>query len=289
MLNETYTLSNGVKIPKLGFGTWKISDKEIVEVVKEAMKIGYRHIDTAQDYGNERGVGEAIRTCNIARKDIFVTTKLEAHYKTYEEAKTAIEESLNKMKLDYIDMIIIHSPQPWNSFHKGDRLFEGNLEAWRALEDAYSEGKFRAIGLSNFEQEDIQNILDHGTVKPVVNQILAHVSNTPFELIDYCQTNNILVQAFSPIGHGEIFKNDEIKIMAEKYNVSIPQLAIRYCLQLGLLPLPKSEKTDHIRNNAEVDFEISNEDMKMLKNTKQIEDYGEFSSAPVYGSSSNNK
>lgn len=281
ILNETFTLSNNVGIPKLGLGTWMIEDNKVAEVVKEALSIGYRHIDTAQAYENERGVGEGIRSSHVAREDIFITTKLAAEIKSYDEAVKAIDESLNKMQVDYVDMMIIHSPQPWNEFRNGD-YFEGNLEAWRALEKAYEEGKIRAIGLSNFEEKDIENILKNGTIKPVVNQILAHISNTPFELIEYCKKNDILVEAYSPFGHGELLKNESLKDVADKYGVTVPQLGIRYCLELGLLPLPKSETVDHIRSNIELDFSISDEDMELLKKAEKI-DYGEFTFFPVFG------
>ncbi|MEK3988548.1 MULTISPECIES: aldo/keto reductase [Robertmurraya] len=283
IFNETYTLSNGVKIPKLGLGTWNIEDDKAAQAVRDAIEIGYRHIDTAQGYMNERGVGEGIRTCGFAREEIFVTTKLQADIKSYNEAVAAINDSLKKMELDYIDLMIIHSPQPWKEFREGEHFFEGNLEVWRALEEAYKEGKLRAIGVSNFEQVDLNNILENGTVEPVVNQVLAHVSNTPFELIDYCQSKGILVEAYSPVAHGELLKNQEIAAMAEKYGVTIPQLCIRYCLQLGLLPLPKSANPDHIRSNAAVDFEISDADMDVLKNAERIKDYGEASIYPVFG------
>jgi diketogulonate reductase-like aldo/keto reductase len=285
VLEETYTLSNGVEIPKLGLGTWFIGNQDVVQAVKDAAKIGYRHIDTAQAYQNESGVGEGIRTCGVKREDMFVTTKLAAEVKSYEEAAAAIDESLKTMGLDYIDLMIIHSPQPWAEFGRDDRHFEGNREAWRALEEAYEAGKLRAVGLSNFKKADIDNILDSCSVKPAVNQILAHISNTPEELIQYCQDKDILVEAHSPFGHGELFKNEDIAEMAEKYNVSVPQLCIRYDLQLGLLPLPKSANTDHMKDNAEVDFEISEEDMEDLQNMEQIEDYGEASMFPVYGES----
>ena len=182
ILNEMYQLSNGVKIPKLGLGTWEIPDEAAAQAVKEAVKIGYRHMDTAQGYGNERGVGEGIRSCGIPREELFVTTKLQAFFKSYKEAKNAIEQSLQVSGLDYFDMMIIHAPQPWMDFHTDDHFFEGNLEAWRALEEAYQAGKLRAIGVSNFEEIDLDNILRHGKVKPVVNQILCHIGNTPFEL-----------------------------------------------------------------------------------------------------------
>lgn len=281
ILQENYTLNNGMEIPKVGFGTWMIEDEVVGQAVKDALKIGYRHIDTAQAYGNERGVGEAIRTSGIARSEIFLTSKVAAEHKTYESAARSIDESLEKLGLDTIDLMIIHAPQPWNEFREAN-YDQGNLEAWRALEDAYQAGKVRAIGVSNFEQHDLDNIMKNAKVKPMVNQILTHIANTPFELIDYCKQNDILVEAYSPVGHGELLKNEELKTMAEKYQVSIPQIAIRYCLELGLLPLPKSATKAHIKNNAELDFQISEDDLELLKNTKQIENYGDSSHFPVY-------
>jgi diketogulonate reductase-like aldo/keto reductase len=281
VLNESYTLSNEVTIPKLGLGTWMIDDTNVATIVKEALAIGYRHIDTAQAYGNERGVGEGVRQSTVAREEIFVTTKLAAEIKDYDEAVKAIDESLEKMALDYIDLMIIHSPQPWSEFRNGEHFFEGNLQAWKALEEAYQSGKLRAIGVSNFDQVDIENLIENGTIKPMVNQILTHVGKTPLHLINYCQENNILVEAYSPVAHGEILKHQEVIEMAKKYEVSVPQLCIRYCLQLGLLPLPKSENIEHIRSNASVDFEIIAEDLEALKKIG-LENYGEYSDFPVF-------
>jgi diketogulonate reductase-like aldo/keto reductase len=283
ILEQTYTLSNGVTIPKIGLGTWFINNSEVVQAVKDAAKIGYRHIDTAQAYGNENGVGEGIRSCGVNREDMFVTTKLAAEIKSYKEAVASIDGSLKKLGLDCIDLMIIHSPKPWAKFLESNPYFEGNREAWRALEDAYKGGKLRSIGLSNFEKADIDNILFSCSVKPMVNQILAHISNTPKELIQYNQQKNILVEAYSPFGHGELFKNSEVAAIAEKYKVSVSQLAIRYCLELGLLPLPKTANPQHMKTNAEVDFVIAEEDMEFLKNVQQIEHYGEYSKFPVYG------
>ena len=283
ILKEKYTLSNGIEIPKLALGTWFISDEDVVQAVKDAAEIGYRHIDTAQAYENESGVGEGIRACGAKREDMFVTTKLAAEVKSYKEAVSSIDESLKKLGLDYIDMMIIHSPKPWMEFHENDPYFEGNREAWRALEEAYKSGKLRAIGLSNFEKADIDNILESCSVKPMVNQILAHISNTPKALIQYTQEKDILVEAYSPVAHGELMKNQDVVKMAEKYSVSVPQLSIRYVLQLGLLPLPKTANPVHMKNNADVDFVISEEDMGFLTNMEQIKDYGEASMFPVYG------
>ncbi|WP_432712719.1 aldo/keto reductase [Pedobacter sp.] len=283
ILEETYTLSNGVAIPKLGLGTWLINDKEVIQAVNDAVKLGYRHIDTAQAYGNENGVGEGIKACGLKREELFVTTKLAAEIKSYKEAVASIDQSLKTLRLDYIDLMIIHSPKPWAKFLEAEPYFEGNREAWKALEEAYQSGKLRSIGVSNFQKVDLDNILGSCSVKPMVNQVLAHISNTPKELIEYCQENGILVQAYSPFGHGELFKNEEIKRLADKYHVSVSQLAIRYCLQLDLLPLPKTTNPEHMKTNAEVDFVISQEDMEFLKNIKHIEHYGEHSKFPVYG------
>ncbi|MBR2521899.1 MAG: aldo/keto reductase [Coriobacteriales bacterium] len=183
-------------------------------------------------------------------------------------------------------LMIIHSPQPWREVNKSeDRFYEGNIEAWRALEDAYKAGKLRAIGVSNFLEGDLDNIIENCEIKPMVNQILAHISNTPFELIEYCQANDIVVEAYSPIAHGEAFKNEAIKAMAAKYGVSVAALCVRYTLQLGTVSLPKTANPDHMRDNANVDFVISDEDMEALRNIEHIKDYGEHSFFPVYGGS----
>lgn len=281
MLHDVYTLSNGIKIPKLGLGTWFIPDDQAAQAVREAVRIGYRHIDTAQAYGNECGIGEGVRSCGIPREQVFVTTKLAAELKTYEEARAAIQESLDKMGLDYLDLMLIHSPQPWNDFRGGDYA-DGNREAWRALEDAYQEGKLRAIGVSNFKEQDLENIFSACKIKPMVNQLLVHTGNTPFTLLQYCQEHDMLVEAYSPVAHGEILKSAEVTAMAQQYQVSVPQLCIRYCLQLGTLPLPKTANPEHMRQNAQLNFTISDTDMEKLKAIKPLKDYGEFSMFPVF-------
>lgn len=195
-----------------------------------------------------------------------------------------INGTLEKMGLDYLDMMIIHSPQPWVEVNQSDdRYVEGNRAAWRALEDAYNAGKLKAIGISNFQIKDIESLLETAKIKPMVNQILLHISNTPLELVKYCQKNDIAVEAYSPIAHGEILNQPEIKAIADKYGVTVPQLCIRYTLQLGAISLPKTSNPEHMKSNAEVDFEISGEYMEKLKNFKKIESYGVSSGFPVYG------
>lgn len=281
IFDEFYMLSNGVTIPNVGLGTWFISDGAVADAVREAVKIGYRHVDTAQAYENERGVGEGIHTCSVSREELFVTTKLAAEAKTYEEAAVAINGSLEKMELDYIDLMLIHSPQPWNDFRGGDYA-EGNREAWRALEDAYKAGKLRAIGVSNFKEADIENILSTCSVTPMVNQLLAHIGNTPDVLMNYCRSKDILVEAYSPVAHGEILKRSDVAATAKKYGVSIPQLCIKYDLQLGTLPLPKTANPEHMKDNSCLDFVISDSDMDLLKAMKPLNDYGEYSAFPVF-------
>lgn len=282
MLNECYELNNGVKIPKLGLGTWLIDNDKVVDVVKDALEVGYRHIDTAQAYENEEGVGKAIRESDIPREEIFVTSKIAAEEKTYDDAYQSIGESLKKLGLDYLDLMIIHSPEPWAEFRGEKRYFEENKEVWRALETAYKEGKVKAIGVSNFLKDDLENILSSCEIKPMVNQILTHISNTKTELIDFCKEQGILVEAYSPIAHGAALKNETLINMAEKYHVSVAQLCIRYVLQLGLVALPKASTKEHIVDNSKVDFKISEDDMNTLKNMDTIESYGSDDFFPVF-------
>lgn len=280
ILDETYTLSNGVAIPKLGLGTWFIDDDKAADAVRAAVEIGYRNIDTAEAYGNERGVGEGVRTSGVAREDLFVSTKLAAEIKDHDGAVAAIDGSLRALGLDYIDLMLIHAPQPWDDFRGGDYA-EGNRQAWLALEEAHRAGKLRAIGVSNFLRSDLDSLLEGATVTPHVNQLLVHAGNTPGELIKHCQGQGILVEAYSPIAHGEILGNAEVRAMADRYGVSVPQLCIRYTLQLGTVSLPKTANPDHMRSNAEVDFEISEADMTTLAGL-DARDYGDSAAFPVY-------
>ncbi|UEJ82401.1 aldo/keto reductase [Brachybacterium halotolerans subsp. kimchii] len=280
ILDQTFTLAHGVEIPKLGLGTWFIDDDKAAEAVRSAVEIGYRNIDTAQAYGNERGVGEGIRTSGADRDDLFVSTKLAAEIKDYDGAVAAIDESLRTLGLDRIDLMLIHSPQPWDDFRGGDYA-EGNRQAWKALEEAHRSGRIRAIGVSNFLQSDLESLLETADVVPHVNQLLVHAGNTPHELLEYCRSKDILVEAYSPIAHGEILGDAEVQEMAETYGASVPQLCIRYALQLGTVPLPKTANPEHMRSNAQLDFEISEKDMTTLRSMKG-QDYGESSAFPVF-------
>ncbi|MFI8684723.1 aldo/keto reductase [Rossellomorea sp. NPDC077527] len=282
MFNEKSRLSNGVEIPMLGLGTWLLDDEQVSKAVQEAISIGYRHIDTAQAYENEAGVGEGIRLSGVAREEIFVTSKVAGEVKTYEAVAASIDASLDKLGMDYIDLMIVHSPQPWVEFREENRYFEENRNVWKALEDAYEAGKVKAIGLSNFLQDDVENILEHSKIKPMVNQILAHVSHTPTELIEFCQQNDILVEAYSPIGHGAVLDHEEVKAIADQYGVSVAQLCLRYDIQLGLVVIPKTANPVHMKNNAELDFVISDRDMEALKQVESLESYGEHNFFPVF-------
>lgn len=282
ILQESYRLANGVQIPKLGLGTWFIEDDKAAQAVRDAVAAGYRLIDTAQAYGNERGVGEGVRTCGLPREQLFVTSKVAAEAKSYEAAAQSIDETLTKMGLEYLDMMIIHSPQPWAEFRVENRYFAENKEVWRALEDAYEAGKLRAIGVSNFLQDDLENLLEGCRIKPMVNQILLHITNTDKALLEYCRAQGILVEAYSPIAHGEALKNPAITRMAEKYGVTPARLCIRYVLQLGTVALPKTANPAHMRDNGAVDFQISPEDIQTLEAMEKIESYGEFDVFPVF-------
>lgn len=284
IFNEMLTLSNGVKLPKLVLGTWLMENDETAKAVQTALELGYRHIDTAQAYGNEAGVGAGFRASGLPREQVFLTSKIAAEHKDFKSTAASIDGTLQAMGLDFIDMLLIHSPQPWAAVNQSDdRYFEGNREAWRAMEDALKAGKVRAIGVSNFLKEDVENLLTACTVKPMVNQLLAHITNTPFALIDFCQKQGIAVEAYSPVAHGEALKNPAIAEMAKKYNVSPARLCLRYDWQLGLAVLPKTANPDHMRDNAALDFEISNPDMETLKALEHIKDYGDSSFFPVYG------
>lgn len=282
ILQETYPLPGGVQIPKLGLGTWFIDDDKAAAAVREAAALGYRLIDTAQAYGNERGVGEGVRTCGVRRSELFVASKVAAELKTYDEAARSIDRTLEIMGLDYLDQMIIHSPQPWAEFRAEKRYFEENRAVWRALEDAQAAGKVRVIGVSNFLRDDLDNLLATCRVRPMVNQILLHIAGTDLALIEYCRAQGIAVEAYSPIAHGQALRHPAVAAMAEKYGVSPAQLCIRYVLELGAVALPKTADPAHMKANADVDFVISEDDMRTLMAMERLDDYGESNVFPVF-------
>lgn len=288
IFSEQDTLPNGVTIPRLALGTWFLPNQQAAEAVKTALSIGYRHIDTAQAYGNEAGVGEGIRRSGIPREEIFVTSKVAAEHKSYATAAQSIHQTLTTMGLDYVDLMLIHSPQPWAEVNQSDnRYFPENRQVWKALEDALSAGKGRAIGVSNFQPADLENLWATAAVKPMVNQVLCHISNTPLSLLSFCRSRGIVLEAYSPVAHGEAKKNPAIQRMAQRYGVSVPQLCIRYDLQLGMVVLPKAANPEHMRENASLDFTISEEDMDQLLRLPPIQDYGPFRHFPVFGGKKN--
>ena len=278
---DTLKLSNGNLIPTLSYGTWLIPNDKAANCVKMALEAGYRHIDTAQAYGNEEGVGQGIKESGIKREDIYLTTKVMAELKSYEEAKKSIDDSLKRLGVDYVDLILIHCPQPWKEFRGEKRYFGENIEVWKALEEAYEAGKVKSIGVSNFLIDDLENIFNNCKIRPMVNQILCHIGNTPIDVIKFCQQNDIVVESYSPIAHGAALSNETIAKMAKKYNVSIPQLCIKYTLQLETISIPKASSKEHIENNTKLDFTISKEDMVELIKLNEI-DYGKDSFWPVF-------
>jgi diketogulonate reductase-like aldo/keto reductase len=267
VLNQVYTLSNGVQLPKIGLGTWQTKKgEEAYQSVMMALKNGYRHIDTAEGYQNEASVGQAVRDSGIPREEIFVTSKLESHIKTYEGALEAFEKTMKELQFDYLDLFLIHAPWPWSEMHKD--CSEGNVLAYKAMEKLYKEGRIRAIGVSNFSPKDIENIIEHCDVVPHVNQIGYFIGIDQSETINYCREKNIFIEAYSPLGIGYLLKNEDIQKVAKKYNVSPAQICIRWCIQKETAPLPKSIHENRIIQNTEIDFVISDEDMAFLDTIK---------------------
>ena len=267
--NEFYTLYNGVTIPKIGFGTWQVAEgEEAYNSVTYALKVGYRHIDTAHAYGNEASVGRAIADSGIDRKDIFVTTKLPSHIKDYQGTMQHFNQSLTRLGLEYIDLYLIHAPWPWSDI--GTDCTQGNIQAWKAMIELYNAGKIRSIGVSNFHPADMQALIDATGVVPMVNQIRYFIGNTQPAIVHYCNQHNILIQAYSPLATGEIVNNEQLQPLAQKYGVTVAKICLRYCLQKGTLPLPKSTNEGRIAQNLELDFTIDQDDMTFLDNIGRI-------------------
>jgi len=267
VLNSYFILSNGVKIPKIGFGTWQIKPGEdAYNAVSLALANGYRHIDTAEGYKNEASVGRAIRDSGLRREEVFITSKLESHIKTYEGAQAAFNKTLKALGTDYLDLFIIHAPWPWDEI--GKNCNKGNVEAYKAMEELYMLGKIRAIGVSNFEIEHLENIINNCDIVPHVNQIGHFIGIDHKAVIEYCEEREIFIVAYSPLGIGYLLTNPTINEIANKYEVSAAQICIRYLLQKGMAPIPKSVHEDRMIQNTEVDFVIKEEDMEVLDNVK---------------------
>ena len=233
-LKDTFTLSNGYKIPCIGFGTWQTPDGETaVNAVKEAIKLGYKHIDTAAIYGNEKSIGKAIKEIGINRDELFITSKVWNKERGYKTTLKAFEKTLNDLCIDYLDLYLIHWPASVNQFKDWDNI---NLETWRAMTELYKAGKIKSIGVSNFMPHHLKSLMET-EIKPMVNQIEFHVGFMQEETFKYCNDNNILIEAWSPLGTGKMLDNETLKEIANKYNKSIAQLCIRWCLQNNTLPL----------------------------------------------------
>lgn len=268
---EQYTLSNGVTIPKIGFGTWQILEgEEAYNSVTHALKVGYTHVDTAQIYGNEVSVGKAIADSGIARKDIFLTTKVWNDKHDYELAKASIEESLERLGTDYVDLLLIHWPNP-KALRENDAWKAGNAGAWKAMEEAYKAGKVRAIGVSNFMIHHLEALFETAEIKPHVNQVLLAPGCPQEELAAFCRQYDILLEAYSPLGTGSIFQNEVVKAIADKYGKSVAQVALAWSLQKGFLPLPKSVTPKNIEANLDIfGFVLSDEDVATLDSVEGV-------------------
>ena len=263
---KSYTLNNGVSIPVLGFGTWKAENGEVAyQAVLEALKVDYRHIDTAAIYKNEESVGRAIRDSGLPRQEIFVTTKLWNTNHSYDEARQAFEESMEKLGLDYLDLYLIHWPNP-KPLRENDEWKTRNAEVWRAMEDLYQEGKIRAIGVSNFLPHHLDALLETARIIPAVNQVRLAPGVYQAEVVDYCREKGILLEAWGPFGQGELFEQKEVPKIAAKHGKSVAQIALAWSLAEGFLPLPKSVTASRIQSNLDCfGIELSKDEREVLK------------------------
>lgn len=266
-LTKTMRLANGVLIPQVGFGTWQIpAGKAAYDAVSTALKAGYRHIDTAWQYRNEASVGQAIRDSGIARNDLFVTSKLPAHAKSYDTAMAAFQETMTNIGLDQLDLYLIHAPWPWDEM--GADYRSQNREVWQAMEDIYQSGKVRAIGISNFNVRDINDLEAHSRIKPMVLQLQYYIGFTEPTIVATARKAGMVIEAFSPLATGFLLGNEAVKAIAAAHDVSVAQVAIRYCLQNHVVPLPKAVTPGHIQANAQLDFDLSPAEMATLDGLK---------------------
>ena len=264
----TYTLANGVEMPKIGFGTWRTKGQQTVDLVKYAIETGYTSIDTAAAYENEEFVGQGIRESGAKREDLFITTKLRNRYHGYDTTLFAFDESMKKLGLDYLDLYLIHWPNP---IQYRTTWQEATIGTWKAFEELYKAGRIRAIGVSNFMPHHIELLKAHCEILPMVNQLRLCPGVTQPEVVAYCKKNNILVEAYSPFGTGAIFKVPQMQQLAQKYGRSVGQICLRWSMQMGWLPLPKSANPDRVKENLNVfDFELEPEDVELIANLKGV-------------------
>ena len=260
-LKDGFILHNGIKIPCIGYGTWLTTNEQASDAVKTAIELGYRHIDTAAKYENEEGVGNGILASGIDRKELFVTSKVWNDNRGYDKTMASFEKTLADLKLDYLDLFLIHwpaSPLQYDDYNAVNR------STWKAMVELYKAGKIRAIGVSNFLPHHLDALVESEVV-PMVNQIEFHPGQMQTETLEYCRHHNILVEAWGPLGRGKMLDNPTLVSIAQKYNKTVAQLCIRWCLQNGTLPLPKSVTPARISENADVfDFVISDEDMTTI-------------------------
>jgi len=271
-LKDCFKLSNGVEIPCVGFGTFQAADgDECTNAVIAAIEAGYVHIDTAQGYQNEESVGNAVKKSGVPREELFITTKLTNKIRGYDETIAAFEESMKKLDMEYLDLFLIHWPNP---VHFRDNWQDANASTWKAFEYLYDTKRIRSIGISNFLPYHTDALLKNAKVPPHVNQIRLCPGDTQDENVDYCRSKNILLQAYSPFGTGQIFDVPEMKKLAEKYNKTIAQICVRWCLQRDYLPLPKSVTAARIKENADVfSFELETADVQLIADMKGIIGY----------------
>lgn len=263
-ITETVELANGVKMPRLGFGVWKVDDKEVIDPVKWALQAGYRAIDTAKAYGNEAGVGQAIKESGIKREDLFITSKLWNADQGYDATIEAFEASLKRLGADYLDLYLIHWP-----------VAQKFKDTWRAFEQLYQDGKIRAIGVCNFQEHHLKELIADADIVPMVNQIELHPHLTQEPLRKFCRDHKIVVEAWSPLGNGQMLSDPELKKIADKYGKSVAQVIIKWDLQNGIVTIPKSVHKERILENADVfDFKLSEEDMLAISGMNKDERTG---------------